>query len=42
LLNSLTKAEFETLLDDAHMKRRIETGDKVLEREARRTIRARK
>ncbi len=42
LFNSLTEAEFERLLDHAHMKRRIETGDKAFDREARRIIRARR
>ena len=42
LVGSLRKAEFETLLDDAHLKRVSEAGDKVADREARRTIRARK
>ncbi len=41
LIGSLTKAECETLLDDAHMKRVTEAGDKASDREARRIIRAR-
>ncbi len=41
LIGSLTKAELETLLDDAHMKRVTEAGDKASDREARRIIRAR-
>jgi hypothetical protein len=42
LLGNLTEAEFETLLDAAHMRKRIEAEDKAMEREARRIMRARK
>ncbi len=41
LVGSLTKAEFETLIDDAHLTRMHEAADKAHDREARRIIRAR-
>ena len=38
LKDSLTEAEFKTLLDHAHMRKRMEATDKAMEREARRII----
>ena len=41
LLNSLTETGFESLLDPARMKRRIDAEDKAFDRDVRRIIRAR-
>jgi len=41
LLSSLTKAEFESLLEPTRVHQRIDVADKAFEREARRIIRAR-
>ena len=42
LYGSLTKTEFESLLEPTRMKRRLEAADRVFDREARRIIRARR
>jgi hypothetical protein len=42
LYGSLTKREFESLLEPTRMKRRLEAADRVFDREARRIIRARR
>ena len=42
LYGSLTKTEFESLLEPTRMKRRLEAADKAFDREARRIIRARR
>jgi hypothetical protein len=41
LYGSLTKTEFESLLEPTRMKRRLEAADRVFDREVRRIIRAR-
>ena len=40
LYGSLTKTEFESLLEPTRMTRRLEAADRVFDREARRIIRA--
>jgi hypothetical protein len=42
LYGSLTKTEFESLLEPTRMKRRLEAADRVFDREVRRIIRARR
>ena len=42
LYGSLTKTEFESLLEPTRMTRRLEAADRVFDREARRIIRARR
>ena len=42
LYGSLTKTEFELLLEPTRMKRRLEAADRVFDREVRRIIRARR
>ncbi len=42
LYGSLTKTEFESLLEPTWMKRRLEAADRVFDREVRRIIRARR